>query len=148
MIPVCESTEAAGDDESKDFTIKDKGEGPTRNAAIILSNLLTASKLLACPCVHRSLFKSAGFVPPPGVSLLIFTLEPRERYCLATNISLPQLSTNTDQPRNLHSLLQTFNMRSKFKDEHPFEKRKAEAERIRSKYADRIPVSIHLLASR
>ena len=35
-------------------------------------------------------------------------------------------------------------MRSKFKDEHPFEKRKAEAERIRQKYADRIPVS-HLL---
>lgn len=32
-------------------------------------------------------------------------------------------------------------MRSKFKDEHPFEKRKAEAERIRSKYLDRIPVS-------
>ncbi|RMZ77552.1 hypothetical protein DV737_g4348, partial [Chaetothyriales sp. CBS 132003] len=27
-----------------------------------------------------------------------------------------------------------------FKDEHPFEKRKAEAERIRQKYADRIPV--------
>ena len=34
-------------------------------------------------------------------------------------------------------------MRSKFKDEHPFEKRKAEAERIRQKYADRIPVSFH-----
>ena len=33
-------------------------------------------------------------------------------------------------------------MRSKFKDEHPFEKRKAEAERIRQKYADRIPVCI------
>ena len=33
-------------------------------------------------------------------------------------------------------------MRSKFKDEHPFEKRKAEAERIRQKYADRIPVSL------
>lgn len=32
------------------------------------------------------------------------------------------------------------NMRSKFKDEHPFEKRKAEAERIRQKYNDRIPV--------
>lgn len=32
-------------------------------------------------------------------------------------------------------------MRSKFKDEHPFEKRQAEAERIRQKYADRIPVS-------
>jgi hypothetical protein len=36
-------------------------------------------------------------------------------------------------------------MRSKFKDEHPFEKRKAEAERIRQKYADRIPVSVTLV---
>lgn len=35
-------------------------------------------------------------------------------------------------------------MRSKFKDEHPFEKRKAEAERIRQKYADRIPVSLSI----
>lgn len=33
-------------------------------------------------------------------------------------------------------------MRASFKDEHSFEKRKAEAERIRQKYADRIPVSI------
>lgn len=31
-------------------------------------------------------------------------------------------------------------MRSKFKDEHKLEKRKAEADRIRQKYADRIPV--------
>lgn len=31
-------------------------------------------------------------------------------------------------------------LHSKFKDEHTFEKRKAEAERIRQKYADRIPV--------
>ncbi|KAJ3408065.1 putative enoyl CoA hydratase [Chytridiales sp. JEL 0842] len=30
-------------------------------------------------------------------------------------------------------------VRSKFKDEHPFEKRKLEAERIRQKYPDRIP---------
>jgi hypothetical protein len=37
-------------------------------------------------------------------------------------------------------------MRSKFKDEHPFEKRKAEAERIRQKYNDRIPVRRHRLA--
>lgn len=36
---------------------------------------------------------------------------------------------------------QSVKMRSKFKDEHPFEKRKAEAERIRQKYSDRIPVS-------
>lgn len=33
--------------------------------------------------------------------------------------------------------------RSKFKDEHTFEKRKAEAERIRQKYADRIPVRLN-----
>jgi len=33
-------------------------------------------------------------------------------------------------------------MRSKFKDEHKLEKRKAEADRIRQKYADRIPVRI------
>ena len=38
-------------------------------------------------------------------------------------------------------------MRSKFKDEHPFEKRKAEAERIRQKYSDRIPVSRFTSAS-
>jgi len=38
-----------------------------------------------------------------------------------------------------HQLKHT-NMRSKFKDEHTFEKRKAEAERIRQKYTDRIPV--------
>ncbi|ODV61851.1 ubiquitin-like protein ATG8 [Ascoidea rubescens DSM 1968] len=31
-------------------------------------------------------------------------------------------------------------MRSQFKDEHPFEKRKAEAMRIRQKFSDRIPV--------
>ncbi|KAK9464112.1 autophagy protein 8 [Lipomyces oligophaga] len=31
-------------------------------------------------------------------------------------------------------------MHSKFKDEHSFEKRKTEADRIRAKYGDRIPV--------
>lgn len=31
-------------------------------------------------------------------------------------------------------------MRSKFKDEHSFETRKAEADRIRHKYTDRIPI--------
>jgi GABA(A) receptor-associated protein len=38
-------------------------------------------------------------------------------------------------------------MRSKFKDEHPFEKRKAEAERIRQKYNDRIPVRLSTLST-
>lgn len=37
--------------------------------------------------------------------------------------------------------------RSKFKDEHTFEKRKAEAERIRQKYTDRIPVCSSSLIS-
>lgn len=45
------------------------------------------------------------------------------------------------QPYPSNNFIPTINMRSKFKDEHPFEKRKAEAERIRQKYADRIPVS-------
>ena len=31
-------------------------------------------------------------------------------------------------------------MRSKFKDEHPLEKRRAESARIREKYPDRVPV--------
>merc|ERR1712137_1130015 len=46
-------------------------------------------------------------------------------------------SLTSDQTTQQHN---TAIMRSKFKDEHPFEKRKAEAERIRQKYADRIPV--------
>lgn len=52
----------------------------------------------------------------------------------------PSSNHNTQKPHLIKNL-QTINMRSKFKDEHPFEKRKAEAERIRQKYADRIPVS-------
>jgi hypothetical protein len=46
----------------------------------------------------------------------------------------------TTPPTNTDSI----KMRSKFKDEHPFEKRKAEAERIRQKYNDRIPVRLRL----
>lgn len=57
--------------------------------------------------------------------------------------SYPRLAPHPD-PLYL-SAYQAPIMRSKFKDEHPFEKRKAEAERIRQKYADRIPVSINLL---
>lgn len=32
-------------------------------------------------------------------------------------------------------------MRFQYKEEHPFEKRKAEGEKIRRKYPDRVPVS-------
>lgn len=61
-------------------------------------------------------------------STTLFLLEPR-----ASQASYPH------RPAFLPIFLSA--MRSKFKDEHPFEKRKAEAERIRQKYADRIPVS-------
>lgn len=33
-------------------------------------------------------------------------------------------------------------MKFQYKEEHPFEKRKAEGEKIRRKYPDRVPVSI------
>lgn len=51
---------------------------------------------------------------------------------------------STANPPHTHTStrLITTAMRSKFKDEHPFEKRKAEAERIRQKYNDRIPVRL------
>jgi hypothetical protein len=55
--------------------------------------------------------------------------------------SITEQDPNNPLPSNIAK------MRSKFKDEHPFEKRKAEAERIRQKYSDRIPVCRHLLAS-
>lgn len=33
-------------------------------------------------------------------------------------------------------------MKWQYKEEHPFEKRRAEGEKIRKKYPDRVPVSI------
>lgn len=38
-------------------------------------------------------------------------------------------------------ILITIEMKFQYKEEHPFEKRKAEGEKIRRKYADRVPVS-------
>jgi len=37
-------------------------------------------------------------------------------------------------------LIKSVNMSKSFKEEHPLEKRKSEAERIRAKYPDRVPV--------
>ncbi|PQE24212.1 autophagy-related 8 protein [Rutstroemia sp. NJR-2017a BVV2] len=51
----------------------------------------------------------------------------------STTTNTPLIQLHKEHPLSI-------NMRSKFKDEHPFEKRKAEAERIRQKYSDRIPV--------
>lgn len=36
-------------------------------------------------------------------------------------------------------------MKFQYKEEHPFEKRKSEGEKIRRKYPDRVPVSITFL---
>lgn len=38
-------------------------------------------------------------------------------------------------------------MKWQYKEEHPFEKRRAEGEKIRKKYPDRVPVSVFLLFS-
>ena len=68
--------------------------------------------------------------------------------------TLPSTHPTTLSPAHLYTLtykytapLSSPKMRSKFKDEHPFEKRKAEAERIRQKYNDRIPVRLPLASS-
>lgn len=55
----------------------------------------------------------------------------------------------SNTPLYTHSVLETLAiMRSKFKDEHKLEKRKAEADRIRQKYADRIPVRLFFFSLR
>lgn len=39
-------------------------------------------------------------------------------------------------------VFQALRMKWQYKEEHPFEKRRAEGEKIRKKYPDRVPVSI------
>ncbi|KAJ3390061.1 ubiquitin-like protein atg8 [Entophlyctis sp. JEL0112] len=48
-----------------------------------------------------------------------------------------QIKSKSTQPRTTQ--IHTMSPKSKFKEEHPFEKRKGEAERIRQKYPDRVP---------
>lgn len=43
--------------------------------------------------------------------------------------------------RGLNSPISIFNMKFMYKEEHPFEKRRSEGEKIRKKYPDRVPVS-------
>ncbi|KAF2478631.1 peroxisomal membrane protein-domain-containing protein [Neohortaea acidophila] len=73
---------------------------------------------------------------PPSASLPGITFP---RHPAFTNHPLSTYNPSS-QPACTRTTPSTNKMRSKFKDEHPFEKRKAEAERIRSKYSDRIPV--------
>mmetsp|Transcript_65078 Transcript_65078/g.179837 ORF Transcript_65078/g.179837 Transcript_65078/m.179837 type:complete len:175 (+) Transcript_65078:40-564(+) len=51
------------------------------------------------------------------------------------NITIVIHSSSTDS-----TLFRPFTMSKPFKEEHPLEKRKSEAERIRAKYPDRVPV--------
>jgi hypothetical protein len=91
-----------------------------------------APKLPACAA--SSICHSPTNLP---ISLHLPYIHPQPA-TLATPTYLPRLINRHNQG------LSSSTMRSKFKDEHPFEKRKAEAERIRQKYADRIPVSLSL----
>lgn len=90
---------------------------------------------------------------PPPVQLLhlrfLFQGCNHLRLCISTSLQLVnnlaelvlrEFSTQylvRVHPQHISLILTTrldIDMRSKFKDEHPFEKRKAEAERIRQKY--------------
>lgn len=58
------------------------------------------------------------------------------------NISASTSKNNTAfYHRRLNSPRNLFNMKFVYKEEHPFEKRRSEGEKIRKKYPDRVPVS-------
>ncbi|CDZ96341.1 symbiosis-related protein [Phaffia rhodozyma] len=91
-----------------------------RPAAVSICDLHPSHRLETVHC--RSLS-----CPSPSTPNKASHLTSLSRYCSQTlqqNFFLTQ-----------HTMV-----RSKFKDEHPFEKRQAEAQRIRAKYSDRIPV--------
>lgn len=69
--------------------------------------------------------------PPDSFATQLHLQPPRE--------PTPSSSFHSQETLRI-GIITNIKMRSKFKDEHPFEKRKAEAERIRQKYSDRIPV--------
>lgn len=131
--------------------------GPVTQAATKLRQSLLPIHSTICHPENSPLSKST---PPGHLISREFALDP-EQAILALSPAAPSfnlhhspLPVNTPIPRlrppihlpsnyksNIISTPHTVNMRSKFKDEHEFSKRKAEAERIRQKYADRIPVS-------
>lgn len=97
-----------------------------------------------------SLFTSSHIVSAIS-PLLLPSIFPSFLYSLLSrflNYRLTLLNFHFTTTYLLIRLSLSIIMRSKFKDEHPFEKRKAEAERIRQKYADRIPVCIHIFSLR
>lgn len=84
---------------------------------------------LETPSLHHPRYRYLSLLSP-SESPSIVSQPHNQPAALYTSLSSP----------NTLNLLVAVKMRSKFKDEHPFEKRKAEAERIRQKYSDRIPV--------
>jgi GABA(A) receptor-associated protein len=81
----------------------------------------------------------APLLKSPLTASLPSYISPPPRNTKHNSFTLIPLPSTT---HNYTNTITTTNMRSKFKDEHPFEKRKAEAERIRQKYNDRIPVRL------
>jgi hypothetical protein len=86
---------------------------------------------------------SHGRIAPPGSDLLRIT----------TSNLQPPTPTHEPSHHNKHTHdqrlpINTVDMRSKFKDEHPFEKRKAEAERIVRNPTSPTSICIHIPSSR
>jgi GABA(A) receptor-associated protein len=100
------------------------------------------------PLQHKTYFISHSFIRQCSITISPgFPLHhnsnsnSQHNYFYHRQSLLPPSTTNDTLLIQLHKEQPlSINMRSKFKDEHPFEKRKAEAERIRQKYSDRIPV--------
>jgi hypothetical protein len=99
---------------------------------------LAAGKLCKRTLVIRIAPRSCCLLHRCTAALLLLITSATPHH--STHLSETTHFQPTTQP--IYSKLIAADMRSKFKDEHPFEKRKAEAERIRQKYNDRIPVRL------
>ena len=89
------------------------------------------------PCLTLSYPSTAAFPHPTTTTYFSFSSSPPSSPSTTDFSTTPKIPLNASHTT---TNIKSINMRSKFKDEHPFEKRKAEAERIRQKYNDRIPV--------
>ncbi|EFE44125.1 hypothetical protein TRV_01085 [Trichophyton verrucosum HKI 0517] len=103
---------------------------PTKTASFV--HELSEFSCLCQQMHHLSLALFPLFLSPAIINFCLLHLR-----CLSCQSTALFANTATTQQLTYKK---SATMRSKFKDEHPFEKRKAEAERIRQKYADRIPV--------
>lgn len=79
----------------------------------------------------------------PGTILLCGSLKRGHR--VKTKLRHSSTSSRREKEVLLKSQKYTQKMRWEYKEEHPFEKRRAEGEKIRKKYPDRVPVSYTFL---